>query len=938
MNLKRVFAVFCVLTLLLPTLCCIQPIAADDKVIPYTEPAILANVGDTIKLTDYKYKQKDDSVLDGLTWANGDEEITEFNATAAGTYPLKATKGNVTKNVYVVVKEKTDTEYVLYFNDFDSADSLEGFNHRANASKFTVADGKLTIDATGGATYITYLPSWLGDFANYRLDVSATQRDPENTARWVSFIYRAKNTASAGTPYYHMCVRKNMTQPGSATTGGVECVSNSGGWQYHKSAGYTENIDPDTFYKFSVLLKDSVCQFQIDDNIIIHLDELPAINPDLTGGVGLQANQSKLVVDYVKITLQEEAPVYVKPEVPKNLQFVEGVDSNILNAPTNVAIIDSAEKMNGLQKLTVKPSNALFHLDKDLNVTLADGTKIGTIDDAITAVGDNIIPAFYVKDKETVTAATTKLKAAKLLDVLFISANPDVSMQATKANALFRGAVDFTALEGDTITKDQLYNIRATTRKAKCLIAILPAKFATLDNVLYLEELGLTVWIMDDKLESKTEAARYITSGAYGIISNNHELVADCFTSLFIANTLTKTPVIIGHRGNPSQGPENSISNYLKAIENGAQVVETDIRPSKDGEVIVMHDDTLTRTTSYNGSATVAQMTLAEIKEYFLWGTNDQYKSTHPDEKVPTFEEMLIALKDTDVKIFVELKGGDSAFVKKAMDLVKKHGYQDRVFVISFSGSLLEYTQLHMPEMGTGLLSAINQFETEEEMYNSLYGAMLNFQGSYKSTYNPSYGGLTSKLVAALRDRGITIWPWTFNNSTKTQFQDAFLASVGGITTDTAQYSKNMARKVYAEKYDFTLNVGEDAALKAEAVLYAGTIVDITTHRSATIKFIEGEDVISIEDGKITALKDGTASFMIRYNVRSSPVGQYNLYTQPITVTVVSPSPDVSETVSTDVSNDGDNEKGPATWIYIVGAVVVVAVVAVVVVVSKKKK
>lgn len=938
MKLKRFLAVLCMMTILLPTLCGIQPIAAGDKVIPYTEPAILANVGDTIKLTDYKYKQKDDSVLDGLTWTNGDETITEFKATAAGTYPLKATKDNVTKNVYVVVKEKNDTEYVLYFNDFDSADSLKGFNHRANASKFTVADGKLTIDATGGATYITYLPSWLGDFANYRLDVSATQRDPENTARWVSFIYRAKNTASGGTPYYHMCVRKNMTQQGSATTGGVECVSNSGGWQYYKSAGYTENIDPDTFYKFSVLLKDSVCQFQIDDNIIIHLDKLPAINPDLTGGVGLQANQSKLVIDYVKITLQEEAPVYVRPEVPKNLQFVEHADSNLLNTPTNVAIIDSKEKLDGLQNLTVKPSNALFYLDKELNVTLADGTKIATIDDAIAAVGDNIIPAFYVKDKETVTAATTKLKAAKLLDVLFISADPNVSMQAMKANALFRGAVDFSSLEGDALTKDQLYNIRATTRKAKCLIAILPAKFATQENVLYLEELGLTVWIMDDKLESKTDAARYITSGAYGIITNNHELVADCFTSLFVAGTLTKTPVIIGHRGNPSQGPENSISNYLKAIENGAQVVETDIRPSKDGEVIVMHDDTLDRTTSYNGKATVAQMTLAEIKEYFLWGTNDQYKNTHPEEKVPTFEEMLIALKDTDVKIFVELKGGDSAFVKKAMELIKEHGYQDRVFVISFSGSLLEYTQLHMPEMGTGLLSAINQFETEEEMYNSLYGAMLNFQGSYKSTYNPSYGGLTSELVAALRDRGITIWPWTFYNDTKNQFQTAFLSSVGGITTDTAQYSKNMTRKVTVDRYDFTLNVGEEANFKPEALLYNGTLVDLTKHRSASIKFIEGEDVITIEDGKITALKDGTASFMIKYTIRSSPVGTYNLYSQPITVTVCSPTPDES-VGGNESDNTGDNNpKGLAPWIYISGGVAIVAVATVAGVAMKKGK
>ncbi len=940
MKLKRVLAVLCMVTLLLPTVCGIQPLAADDKVISYAEPAILADVGDTIKLTDYKYKLQDGTVLEGLTWTYNDAEVTEFKPEDDIVYALKATKGDKTKNVYVVAKEKTATEYVLYYNEFNAETDIDGWNKRTAASNYTVADGKLTLNGTA-SNAIAYLPAWIADFGNYRVDFSATQTDAADTARWISFIFRAKNVTAGGSPYYHMCVRKNMTQQGSATTGGVECVSNTGSWTYYKSAGYTENIDPDTFYKFSVLVKDSVCQYQIDDNVVIHLDNLAAINPDITGGIGLQANQSKLVVDYIKITIQKDAPVYVKPEVPKNLQFVEHADSNILNAPTNVAIVDSAEKMNGLQKLTVKPSNAMFYLDKDLNVTLADGTKIGTIDDAITAVGENIIPAFYVKDKETVTAATTKLKAAKLLDVLFISANPDVSMQAMKANALFRGAVDFTALEGDTITKDQLYNIRATTRKAKCLIAILPAKFATLDNVLYLEELGLTVWIMDDKLESKTEAARYITSGAYGIISDNHELVADCFTSLFISNTLTKTPVIIGHRGNPSQGPENSISNYLKAVENGAQVVETDIRPSKDGEVIVMHDDTLTRTTSYNGSATVAQMTLAEIKEYFLWGTNDQYKSTHPDEKVPTFEEMLIALKDTDVKIFVELKGGDSAFVKKAMELVKKHGYEDRVFVISFSGSLLEYTQLHMPEMGTGLLSSISQFETEEEMYNSLYGAMLNFQGSYKSTYNPSYGGLTPELVAALRDRGITIWPWTFNNSTTAQFQTAFLASVGGITTDTAQYSKNMTRKVYADKYDFTLNVGEEATFNAEAVLYAGTLVDITKHRSASIKFIEGEDVISVEDGKITALKDGTASFMIRYNVRTSPVGQYNLYTQPITVTVGTPSPETSE--GEDVSNDvstGDNGDGKdiSPWIFVGCGVALVAIAAIVIVIMKKGK
>lgn len=925
--------------MMLPLFCGYSVLAADD-IVPYAEPAILADVGEKISLANKKVELKDGTVLDGLTWTYEGEAITEFVPEDDVVYALKASKGDTSKNVYVVAKEKDATEYVLYFNDFDDADAISDWNKRSAASAFTIADGKLTANGLG-ANAIAFLPAWLGEFGNYRIDFVATQTDPTDTSRWISFPFRAKNPGGAGSPYYHMCVRKNMSMPGTSSTGGVECVSYSGGWTYYKSAGYTENIDPATFYKFSMLLKDSVCQFQIDDNVVIHLDKLPEINTDITGGIGIQANQSKLVIDSIKVTIQEDAPIFVRPEVPRNLQIVERVDSNLLNTPTNVAIIESAEKMNALQTLDAKPTNAMFYLDGELNVTTKNGEKFGTIDDAIAAVGKNIIPAFYVKDKATVTAATAKLKEAKLLDVLFISEDGDVAKTAARANAIFRGAVDFTKLQGDKLSDSDLYNIRATTRKAQCLIAIIPAKFATQYNVNYLEELGLSVWVFDDALDSRTDAATYITSGAYGIVSNNHELVADCFTSLFVANTLTKTPIIIGHRGNPSQGPENSISNYLKAIENGAQVVETDIRPSKDGKVIVMHDDTMTRTTSYNGNTPVSQMTLEEIKQYYLWGDNDAYKSQYPEERVPTFEEMLVALKDTGVKIFVELKAGGSGFVKDVMDLIKKHGYEDRVFVISFSGSLLNYTQVHMPEMGTGLLTAIDQYETEEEMYNVIHSNILNFHGSYKSTYNPSYGNLSKELVEALRDRGITIWPWTFrNNGAESNYTTAFLSSVGGITTDYAQVSKTLVRYLDVDTAPVTLEVGGEAAITASAVKYSGDKVDISDDKSTKITFIEGEDVISFEDGKITALKDGTATFMVRYNVRNSIVGIYNLYSQPITVTVgaSSETSNVDPAVSTDVSSPISNEIDTWIWVVIIGAVVGIIVVVTVVIIIRKKQ
>ena len=84
-------------------------------------------------------------------------------------------------------------------------------------------------------------------------------------------------------------------------------------------------------------------------------------------------------------------------------------------------------------------------------------------------------------------------------------------------------------------------------------------------------------------------------------------------TSLFPANTMTRTPFVVGHRGIPDQAPENTIESSQLAVEKGADIVELDIYVTKDKELVVIHDGTLDRTT--NGTGNVQNMTLEEIRQ-----------------------------------------------------------------------------------------------------------------------------------------------------------------------------------------------------------------------------------------------------------------------------------------------------------------------------------
>ena len=115
----------------------------------------------------------------------------------------------------------------------------------------------------------------------------------------------------------------------------------------------------------------------------------------------------------------------------------------------------------------------------------------------------------------------------------------------------------------------------------------------------------------------------------------------------------------IGHRGARAYEPENTVSSYKKALELGVDAVELDVRRTKDGEIIVIHDAEVDRTT--NGKGLVSQLTLKEIKQF----------NTEKDQKIPTLEEALDFL-DKKVKVLIELK--ETGFEEKTLKTIRKKG------------------------------------------------------------------------------------------------------------------------------------------------------------------------------------------------------------------------------------------------------------------------
>ena len=163
-----------------------------------------------------------------------------------------------------------------------------------------------------------------------------------------------------------------------------------------------------------------------------------------------------------------------------------------------------------------------------------------------------------------------------------------------------------------------------------------------------------------------------------------------------------KRPLVIAHQGGDGVWPGDTMYAFEKAVEIGADVLEMDAHITKDGEIVLMHDEAVDRTT--NGAGLIADLTLAEIKQLdaaYKWTTDEG--NTFPFRgqriQVPTLNELFG--KFPDMRYVIEIKLTQNPIDKPFCDLIRAYNMQDKVIVASFHDEAMRMFRETCPEVAT---------------------------------------------------------------------------------------------------------------------------------------------------------------------------------------------------------------------------------------------
>lgn len=160
-------------------------------------------------------------------------------------------------------------------------------------------------------------------------------------------------------------------------------------------------------------------------------------------------------------------------------------------------------------------------------------------------------------------------------------------------------------------------------------------------------------------------------------------------------------PLNFGHRGAPKAAPENTLASFQKAREMGADGVELDVMLCADGEVVVIHDYSVERTT--DGHGLVKELTVAQLKAL---DAGSWFGAQFATERIPTLHEVLRWAAD-DMLLNIELKSmgiRTDGLEEKVISIIREHKLERRVVLSSFNPFALRRVRQRAPDLHTGLL------------------------------------------------------------------------------------------------------------------------------------------------------------------------------------------------------------------------------------------
>jgi glycerophosphoryl diester phosphodiesterase len=255
------------------------------------------------------------------------------------------------------------------------------------------------------------------------------------------------------------------------------------------------------------------------------------------------------------------------------------------------------------------------------------------------------------------------------------------------------------------------------------------------------------------------------------------------------------SPLVFAHQGGENLWPSNTMLAFNQSAGLGSDVLDTDMHMTRDGVLVLIHDQTVDRTTA--GSGAIRDLTLEQIKKLdagynFSLDGGQTYPYRRQGLTIPTLEELFQAYPQ--MRFGIEIKQTDPiTTAERFCALIRQYTMQDKVLVSSFSQENMDAFRMECPEVATSA--------TQEEvlLFYILFrlGLVDLLSPDYHSLQVPEERSgitlLTPQFVSAAHRRGLAVQPWTINETE--DLQRILALGVDGINTDNPDRLLELLKK-----------------------------------------------------------------------------------------------------------------------------------------------
>jgi glycerophosphoryl diester phosphodiesterase len=238
----------------------------------------------------------------------------------------------------------------------------------------------------------------------------------------------------------------------------------------------------------------------------------------------------------------------------------------------------------------------------------------------------------------------------------------------------------------------------------------------------------------------------------------------------------TEAVIVIAHRGASRAAPENTLAAMRKAIEYGADYAECDVFQTKDGKLVLFHDQELERTTGKTGM--IWEYTLAELKEMEVGSWfNEEFRG----EPIPTLREVIHLVKGKmKLNIEVKVSGEDPEIARNVVDVIRSENMGDECMVTSFEKSVIVDVKQMASELRTGYIF-------DEEHPPDI------FEGEWEYVCS-KHNIVDRAFVRKARQKGKKVFVWTVDSP---QVMKKMIdVGVDGIITDVPDVLKQVITSI----------------------------------------------------------------------------------------------------------------------------------------------